>query len=411
MLSAEQNERITRVGPGTPMGNLMRRYWHPVGITSEVIASGQPHKVKILGEELTLFRNDAGIPALVARSCAHRLTSLAYGRVEDGGIRCPFHGWLYGVDGRCLQTPAEPDDSRLKNGIRLTAYPCHDAGGLIFAYMGPEGTKPDFPNFEVLAREDGSRIVDVYTAGGNYLQHVEGAIDTTHLSYLHATNWSTTKHKLFSMPKPTHAHRETDYGLTQKSTVPNVTMHKDYGDIADGIMQTLYTHFLLPAGFLRVQEHMPNSGLVQKTMSWYVPVDDYSTARYQVGFSPPWPDGSLYKWPGEKTADPTAANDYFRDYASVDTISGIPVTAHRSPIQENISYIPQDVMANEEQGAICDRTQEHLSPHDAVIASMRRIYATAMEDVEAGEDPKNVYRNLAEGEIVYVRSDEIGERV
>lgn len=411
MLSAEQNERITRVGPSTPMGNLMRRYWHPVGITSEVIASGQPHKVKILGEELTLFRNDAGIPALVARSCAHRLTSLAYGRVEDGGIRCPFHGWLYGVDGRCLQTPAEPDDSRLKNGIRLTAYPCHDAGGLIFAYMGPEETKPDFPNFEVLAREDGSRIVDVYTAGGNYLQHVEGAIDTTHLSYLHATNWSTTKHKLFSMPKPTHAHRETNYGLTQKSTVPNVTMHKDYGDIADGIMQTLYTHFLLPAGFLRVQEHMPNSGLVQKTMSWYVPVDDYSTARYQVGFSPPWPDGSLYKWPGEKTADPTAANDYFRDYASVDTISGIPVTAHRSPIQENISYIPQDVMANEEQGAICDRTQEHLSPHDAVIASMRRIYATAMEDVEAGEDPKNVYRNLAEGEIVYVRSDEIGERV
>jgi phthalate 4,5-dioxygenase oxygenase subunit len=330
--------------------------------------------------------------------------------VEDGGIRCPFHGWLYGVDGQCLQTPAEPDGSRLKNTIRITAYPCKDAGGLIFAYMGPAELQPDFPNFEVLAREDGTRVTDVYVAGGNFLQHVEGAIDTTHLSYLHATNWSTTKHKLFAMPKPTHSHRETDYGLTQKSNVPNVTIHKDYGD-ADGIMQTLYTHFLLPAGFLRVQEHMPNSGLVQKTQSWYVPVDDVRTARYQVGFSPPWPDGSLYIWPSEKTGDPMESNDYFRDYDAVDTISGIPVTAHRSPIQANISYIPQDTMANEEQGAICDRTQEHLSPHDAVIASMRRIYFSAMETVKAGEDPKNIHRGLAENEIVYVRSEDQGERV
>lgn len=410
MLTKEQNERITRVGPGTPMGEVMRRYWHPVGIAAEVVANGQPHKVKVLGEELTLFRNADGIPALVARRCAHRLTSLAYGRVEDGGIRCPFHGWLYGVDGQCLQTPAEPDASRLKNNIRLTAYPCRDAGGLIFAYLGPADKRPDFPNFEVLARNDGSRVTDVYTAGGNYLQHVEGAIDTTHLSYLHATNWSTTKHKLFSMPKPTHSHRETDYGLTQKSTVPNVTIHKDYGD-ADGIMQTLFTHFLLPAGFLRVQEHMPNSGLVQKTMSWYVPDDDVTTTRYQVGFSPPWPDGTLYEWPTEKTADPTAHNDYFRDYGATDTISGIPVTAHRSPIQQNISYIPQDTMANEEQGPICDRTQEHLSPHDAVVATMRRIYFGAIEAVEVGDDPKNVHRGLADGEIVYVRSDEVAELV
>ena len=333
------------------MGAVMRRYWHPVGIAADVIAGGQPHKVKVLGEELTLFRNDAGIPALVARRCAHRLTSLAYGRVEDGGIRCPFHGWLYGVDGQCLQTPAEPDSSRLKNNIRLTAYPCHDAGGLIFAYMGPADQRPDFPNFEVLARTDGSRVTDVYTAGGNYLQHVEGAIDTTHLSYLHATNWSTTKHKLFSMPKPTHSHRETDYGLTQKSVVPNVTIHKDYGD-ADGIMQTLFTHFLLPAGFLRVQEHMPNSGLVQKTMSWYVPDDDVTTTRYQVGFSPPWPDGTLYAWPTEKTADPTAHNDYFRDYRR--DRHDLGHSGHRAPLAHPAEYLVHPAGYDGERGAGAD---------------------------------------------------------
>lgn len=409
MLSKEQNERITRVGPNTPLGDFMRRYWHPVGVTSQVGRGGPPVPIKVLGEELTLFRTEEGVPALVSRRCAHRLTSLAYGRVEDGGIRCPFHGWLYDITGQCIQTPAEPDDSKLKNAIRLTAYPCQELGGLIFAYMGPADKKPDLPHYESLAREDGTRTFDVYSAGGNYLQHVEGAVDTSHLSYLHATNWSQTKHKLFSMPKPVLEHRETEYGLWQKSWIPNVTVHRDFGD-ADGIMQTLYTYFILPAGFLRVQEHMPNSGMVQKTQSWYVPIDDENTTRFQVGFSPPWPDGRPYEWPTEKTADPTAANDYFRDYDNTDTISGIPVTAHRTPIQANISYIPQDTMANEEQGAVCDRTQEHLSPHDAIIARMRRIYFTNIDKVESGEDPAHLLRGRGT-EIHYIRGLEQGELV
>ena len=409
MLTKEQNERITRVGPNTPLGKLMRRYWQPVGISKDVENGGPPHAVKVMGEELTLFRTQEGVPALVGRRCAHRLTSLAYGRVEDGGIRCPFHGWLYDIAGKCLQTPAEPDTSSFKESIQIPAYPCKELGGLIFAYMGPPGTMPDLPRYETLAREDGTRAYDVYSAGGNYLQHVEGAVDTAHLSYLHATNWSKTKHKLFSMPKPALENRETDYGLWQKSVIPNITVHPDFGG-AEGIMQTLYTYFILPAGFLRVQEHMPNSGLVQKTQSWYVPIDDERTVRYQVGFSPRWPDGRAYEWPSERTEDPTAHNEYFRDYDNTDTISGIPVTAHRTPIQAGISYIPQDTMANEEQGAICDRTQEHLSPHDGIIARMRRIYFANMDKVEAGEDPAHVLRNEGDG-IHYIRGMEEGELV
>ncbi len=410
MLTKEQNERITRVGPGTPLGEFMRRYWHPVGMSAEVEAGGRPHAVKVLGEELTLFRTQEGKPALVARRCAHRLTSLAYGRVEDGGIRCPFHGWLYGTNGQCIQTPAEPDESTFKDSVRIAAYPCQELGGLIFAYMGPPGTEPILPRYETLAREGGTRSYDVYTAGGNYLQHVEGAVDTSHLSYLHATNWSKTKHKLFTMPKPKLENRETEYGLWQKSVIPNITVHPDFGD-TNGVMQTLYTYFILPAGFLRVQEHMPGSGLVQKTQSWYVPDDDVTTTRYQVGFSPAWPDGTPYIWPTEKTEDPGSHNDYFRDYDNTDTISGIPITAHRTPIQANISYIPQDTMANEEQGQICDRTQEHLSPHDGIIARMRRIYFANIDKVESGEDPAHLFRDEDGSEVHYIRGMEEGELV
>jgi phenylpropionate dioxygenase-like ring-hydroxylating dioxygenase large terminal subunit len=406
MLSKEQNERITKTGPDAPMGKLLRRYWQPVGVSDEVTTRGQPKPVKVLSEELVLFRDEFGQPALMGRRCPHRLTSLAYGRVEDGGIRCPFHGWLFDRTGTCLQQPAEPLGSTFKDKVRQTAYPCRDLGGLIFAYMGPPANEPLLPNYEVLVRQDGTRAMDVYTAGGNYLQHVEGAIDTSHLSYLHATNWSKVKHQLFAMPKPVLEHRETDYGLWQKSLLPNIT---GYGVTADPVL--LYTYFIMPAGFLRVQESVPGTGLVQKIQSWYVPIDDDNTVRYQVAFSPPLADGTPYEWSHERTEPPSAANDYFRDYGRVDTISGIPVDAHRTPIQPEISYTPQDMMANEEQGSVCDRSHEHLGANDAIVTAMRRMYFDAMDAVAAGHDPLHILRDPHENELVRIAGHERGELV
>jgi 5,5'-dehydrodivanillate O-demethylase len=408
MLSREQNERLCRVARGTPMGDLLRRFWQPVGISAEVKSSGQPKPIKVMGEELVLFRTDTGLPGLLGRRCAHRLTSLAYGRVEDGGLRCPFHGWLYDVNGHCIQQPAEPLGSTFKDKIRHTAYPCRDLGGLIFAYMGPEDRQPLLPNYETLVRNDGTRVTDVYAAGGNFLQHIEGALDTTHLSYLHANHWSRIKEKLFAMPKPEIDYVETDYGLWQKSLLPNMT---DYGEGIHGIMQTLYTYFVMPAGFLRVQEHTPGSGMIQKTQSWYVPIDDTNTARYQVGFSPPWPDGRPFVWSNQKSEDPSAANDYFRNYDATDTISGIPLDAHLSPVQEGISFIPQDMMANEEQGDIVDRSLEHLGAHEGVITAMRAMYFRAMDEVKAGRDPKHIIRDSVKNEVVYIRGMEEKELV
>jgi len=131
MLTREQNELICRTGPGTPCGELFRRYWQPVGVSSEFNPGGKPRQVKVLGEDLVLFRDNDGRPGLLGLHCSHRLTSLAYGRVEDGGIRCPFHGWLYNTEGRCLDQPAEPEPFTDK--IQHLAYPCQELGGPLFS--------------------------------------------------------------------------------------------------------------------------------------------------------------------------------------------------------------------------------------------------------------------------------------
>ena len=202
------------------------------------------------------------------------------------------------------------------------------------------------------------------------------------------------------MPKPEIEFREMDYGLWQKSIVPNAT---DFGEGVQGVMQRLYTYFIMPAGFLRCQEHMPGSGMIQKTQSWYVPIDDTNTVRYQVAFSPPWPDGRPFEWSDVSTEMPGAHNDYFRDYDNTDTISGIPLDAHRTPIQAKLSFIPQDMMANEEQDDIVDRSAEHLGAHEGCLTGMRRIYFDAMDDVAAGRDPKHIIRDSSENNIVYIR--------
>src|SRR5438034_7600327 len=149
MLTEEINKLVCEVGPGTPGGEFMRRYWHPVSMSSEVTVGGQPKQVRILGEDLVLFRDDQGRPGLLGVHCSHRLVSLAYGRPEDGGLRCPMHGWLYNIEGHCLDQPAEPDET-FKDRIQHLAYPCEDMGGLIFAYLGPKEKQPLLPRYEAL---------------------------------------------------------------------------------------------------------------------------------------------------------------------------------------------------------------------------------------------------------------------
>ncbi len=395
MLTKEQNELLCKTDPVTPCGEMMRRYWQPVGLSSEVKAGGKPKQVKVMGEDLVLFRDDRGQPGLLGLHCSHRLTSWAYGRVEDGGIRCPFHGWLYDVEGRCLEQPAEPEPFTEK--VRHPSYPCQELGGLIFAYMGPRDKMPLLPRYEVLIREDGSCKADYYRINSNYLQNVEGALDTVHAPYLHMDRWSNMKQSLFSMGKPRPEFVETDFGIWQKSYLPTPDPVQPY-------MRQMYGHFFMPAGFMRIQGSPRNKNLIQKYQSWYVPMDDTHTMRFQVSFSPPEKDGKLFEWPKEVPYErPGPDNDYYRTYEVTDTISGIPTRTVASPIK---GFLVQDSMVNESQGPIAERSQEHLGAHDKVLTAMRIMCLLAIENVRKGEDPKHIIRDPANNEVVYIRGTE-----
>jgi 5,5'-dehydrodivanillate O-demethylase len=395
MLTKEQNEVLCETDPGTPCGEMMRRYWQPVGLSSEVEAGGKPKQVTVMGEDLVLFRDNRGQPGLLGLHCSHRLTSLAYGRVEDGGIRCPFHGWLYDVEGRCLEQPAEPEPFTEK--VRHPSYPCQELGGLIFAYMGPRDKMPLLPRYEVLIREDGSCKVDYYQINSNYLQNVEGALDTVHSPYLHMDRWSNMKQSLFSMGKPRLEFVETDFGIWQKSYLPTPDPVQPY-------MRQMYGHFFMPAGFMRIQGSPRNKNLIQKYQSWYVPMDDTHTMRFQASFSPPEKDGKLFEWPKEIPYEqPGPDNDYYRTYEVTDTISGIPTRTVASPVK---GFLVQDSMVNESQGPIAERSQEHLGAHDKVLTAMRIMCLLAIENVRKGEDPKHIIRDPAKNEVVYIRGTE-----
>src|SRR5436309_12051780 len=183
MLTAQENELLTRIGPGTPGGDLIRRYWQPAAL-SEELSVNAPLPIRLLGEDLALFRDADGQPGLLAIHCSHRGADLSYGRLEDGGLRCIYHGWLYDIHGHCLEQPGEPTGSTFHEKIRHTAYPCAERGGMIFAYLGP-GAAPLLPNYEFLLAPDDYRMNGKGFQDCNYLQGNEGNIDPQHLSFLH----------------------------------------------------------------------------------------------------------------------------------------------------------------------------------------------------------------------------------
>ena len=386
MLATADNELITQTGPGTPMGEVFRRYWQPVALSEEIgKPGGKPVQLKVMSEDLVLFRDDAGQPGLLGLRCSHRLTSLAYGRVEDGGIRCPFHGWLYDIDGRCLQQPGEPEESSFKDKIRHPAYPCRELGGMIFAYMGPPEKQPPMPHFECLVRGDGSRKTDYYPINSNYLQNLEGALDPIHSTYLHMDQWSEVKARVFERGQVEVSLQETEYGVWRrsgkKSRVPS------------------YGHFFMPGGFMGIRVAVADSpiegvrGAIRKLQSWYVPVDDEHCKRFIAAFvSLSQTDGAEVDLGESREAIlnlalPGPENDYFRDYEAVDTISGIPLrTAHDMGSLKG--FLAQDSMVNETQGPIADRSLEHLGVGDRLLIMTRKQLRQAVDDVANGLGPR-----------------------
>jgi len=217
---------LTEVGPGTPMGNLLRRYWHPVGLASH--ATETPREVRVLGEDLILFRDKTGRPELVHARCAHRGTTLYYGKVEERGIRCCYHGWLFDVEGRCLEQPCEPEGGRFRDRVRQPWYPVQELYGLAFAYMGPPEKKPVLPRYQCLEVLDAGEFIDAddssIGSGGpqivpcNWLQHFENVVDPYHVVVLHGTHSGPQFSEMMArMPDEVHFER-TPLGVRASST-------------------------------------------------------------------------------------------------------------------------------------------------------------------------------------------------
>ena len=184
MLKPEDNELITRVGPGTPMGNLMREYWVPAMLSSELpTPDSDPVRVLLLGEQLIGFRDTNGNVGRIQNNCPHRGASLFFGRNEEAGIRCVYHGWKFDVEGHCLDMPNEPAESDFKHKVKATAYPCKERGGLVWTYMGPRKEPPPLPDLESNMLEGATATA--FQLEGNWLQILEGDIDTTHVGFLH----------------------------------------------------------------------------------------------------------------------------------------------------------------------------------------------------------------------------------
>ena len=368
MASRQENELLTQIGPGTPCGELMRRYWQPAALSEELPPGAAPVPVRLLGEDLVLFRDDRSRPGLLGMHCSHRGADLSYGRLEDGGIRCIYHGWLYDVHGKCLEQPGEPAGSTFHERIRHPAYPCQEVGGLIYAYLGP-GDPPPLPPFEFVTVPADYRINTKVFQDCNYLQGNEGNIDPVHLSFLHrmrADGEESAQAYNTEDTRPIIEVEETAYGL-RIYCVRSVKGGRHYVRV---------TNYLLP-----------NASAVSGTsegytVNWHVPIDDTHHWRHMIRFSRTQPMDQGGRWMGrseEVTPDyhmvRSRANRYLQDRESMKTGSFCGLGSN---------FLPHDTCATEGPGPIQARTQEHLGYTDKGIFAARKVLIRAIHEVEAG---------------------------
>jgi len=383
----EENDLLTRTGPGTPCGELMRRYWMPAALSEELPPGGAPLSLKLLGEELVLFRDDQGRPGLLGLHCSHRCADLSYGRVENGGLRCIYHGWLYDIHGRCLDQPGEPGGGANKDSIRHPAYPCVEKAGVIFTYMGP-GEPPLFPNYEFLAVPDEQAFGIKLFHECNYLQANEGNIDLAHLSFLHYSKANrevefpadgSIDHRGAAPEMETYEVELTDYGLRSYK----IRKLKDPDHY-----RLFMTEFVLPSFTCFFGEQYAQEGAF--SVNWHVPIDDFHHWKYTFIFSRKGPLDKEAIRKRRADMDPDYSpkrkkkNRYDQDRALMagESFTGI-----------GYNFQVQDVYATESMGAMQDRSKEHLATMDRSVVAARKIMFKAIRDLQEGREPANVVRD------------------
>ncbi|MFG0317662.1 MAG: Rieske 2Fe-2S domain-containing protein [Planctomycetota bacterium JB042] len=364
MLSAEDQDRLTRVGPGTPMGELLRRYWMPVAATG-ALAREPVVPVRILGEDLALFRDAAGRFGLVEARCPHRGASLAHGWVDGEGLRCPYHGWRFDRGGRCLDAPAAGADApRSGAGVDVRAYPVRELGGLLFAYLGP-APAPLLPRFDALVEENALRDVGQALLPCNFLQIMENSVDPLHVEWLHGRALRDRRRRA-GQDGPEHYGRRHlrieferfEFGILKRRVLE--------GDDESGDDWRIGHPLVFPV-MLRV------GSFRQLRLQFRVPVDDTHTRHLWYSCYRP-PEGEVLEPQGEVPLYEVPWRDE-RGAFRVDFVDG------------------QDVMTWVTQGAIADRTREHLGAGDRGIVMLRSLYLEQIARVESGLDPLGVRRD------------------
>ena len=356
------NARLTEVGRGTPMGELLRRYWHPVGLSAD--AGGTPRPVKVLGEELILFRDGQGRPGLVYPRCCHRGTTLYYGKVEERGIRCCYHGWLFDVEGRCLEMPCEPNPTGPQCGrVRQPWYPVEERYGLVFAYLGPPEKKPVLPRYECLevmgegefVEADDSSIGSggIVIAPCNWLQHFENVVDPYHVPILHGTfSGPQFVEQMSTFPKVKFEYGPRGVKATSIRPGPN---GKRFRRITEAIVPTLR---------LVANPRVAQYGMVE-SIGWTLPIDDTHYRIYVAG---------RVKEKGELAKFKSRYNG--------------KTWAELSP--EEHQKFPGDTEAQVGQGAITFHSEEHLMSSDQGVSMLRNLLRNQVEIVAKGGDPVGV---------------------
>jgi 5,5'-dehydrodivanillate O-demethylase len=373
----EQNERLTQVGPGTPMGNLLRRYWQPVGVALELDVD-PVRSVRIFGEDLTLYRSSCGEYGLITDRCAHRCMSMAFGIPDDKGLRCAYHGWVYDATGACVEQPFEDrthPEVNYKNRIMVTAYPVQELGGLLFAYFGPQPA-PLLPRWDLLVRDDLDAAIEIHPLPCSWLQCMDNSVDPVHFEFLHAVLGNYTLKRLGRPPGTAEKkHLKIDFdpfrfGIIKRRLVEGEDETSDEWAIG---------HPLLFPNILAVGEEG------NACLQFRVPIDDehtfhvaYRTKKRQSGAAP------------------------------------LPITVKRSEIFDAQGRLVPDTIPKQDmagwvgQGVISDRTREHLTASDKGVILYRKMLVDNMERVARGEEPMALIWDRSENEpMVDIRRERV----
>jgi phthalate 4,5-dioxygenase oxygenase subunit len=377
MLSQKDNDELTQTGPETVMGDLMRAYWIPALLSSEVAEKdGAPVRIKLLGEDLVAFRDSNGAVGLLDEYCPHRAVSLALAVNEDCGLRCIYHGWKFDVTGQCVDQPTEPDTSTMKDRIKTRAYPTREVGGMVWAYMGAADREPPFPNFEWFDLPEGQCAAFKVLGECNYAQLLEGSIDTVHAGILHrAKPWNV---------KVEGATWQTN--LKAKLEVEYTSYGMRYAGIRqmdEGAFNARVTPMVMPCYTLIPFEAGPKNKGTRRLVNAFVPRDDMSTWVFQfvydyenkVDVAQRIEQGGL--WIDENFRKLSNRDNWYKqDRAAMkaDNLSGLK------------GIMVQDHAVGETQGRILDRSREHLGTSDLAVVAWRRLMlktARALRDTGA----------------------------